>query len=310
MQTITLQLARCPRCPRAAGGVTRARSSGFTLLEVTVALVIVAMLAASLWASLVVAFKARDAAVRQLQGVRQTRVAMDAITRDLHNALPPTGVLAGAFIATPRENGENVDSVTFFATTAQASTTATATVARPDVVEVTLTVLPESMVLTAEVDQPLEENPQLGPRFAPVETGQDDMVLVRRVNDRLLAAVAAQPPYEILARRVEAFTLSYYDGAQWTEEWDSTTMDNQLPQAVEITLQIALDQDDAQPTNASAITTGMTSTSASARTYTMKRIVRPTCHGWAPVDASQAQSNTSDSDGGFGGGGGQGGGSR
>jgi hypothetical protein len=43
---------------------------------------------------------------------------------------------------------------------------------------------------------------------------------------------------EVLCRNVRAFSLRYFDGYTWQESWDSTTLDNALPLAVAMTLEL------------------------------------------------------------------------
>lgn len=266
---------------------TRLEAAAFTLMEVLVALVIVAMIAASLSASLAIAFKARKSAMNQLTGVRQARVALDIIARDLENTLPPTGVLAGAFIATPQENGQGLDSLEFYNTSPLSTQASLAGAA--DIQRVRLMVLPESEVVVSEVDDDLKDPLAQGSRLEQGQTWAGDRyVLVRRVTRRLLAQVEPQPPYEVLARNVVSFTLRYYDGENWLDEWDSTTMENGLPSAVEVTLVFNPAEVDAEQR------ISMESQGASqAREYTMTRIVRPTCYGWTgAAQQEQAQSGT------------------
>ncbi|HEV8292844.1 MAG TPA: type II secretion system protein, partial [Tepidisphaeraceae bacterium] len=73
--------------------------SGFTLLELILAMGMISMLAVSLYATLRVAFKARDSATSGIAPMRSANIALDLLGEDLESALPPTGLLAGAFLA-------------------------------------------------------------------------------------------------------------------------------------------------------------------------------------------------------------------
>src|ERR1051325_10143787 len=73
--------------------------SGFTLLELILAMAMMSMLAVSLYGTLRVAFKARDSAKSGIAPMRSANVALDLLGEDLESALPPTGLLAGAFLA-------------------------------------------------------------------------------------------------------------------------------------------------------------------------------------------------------------------
>lgn len=206
---------------------------GFTLLEVIVALAVVALIAAALFASLSVAFRAKQSAERHLGAIRQARVVMDLLGRDLQAALPPTGILAGAFIAQADVTGPEMDTLEFFC----AAPPGPAVEGAADVQRVLL-----SLMTPEEFDQPITEPDTInaqehGPALRPgSSTGEGRYLLVRSVTRRLLAPVTPQPSRQVIARHVRTFAVRLYDGSQWLDTWDSTTVDNTLPLAVEITL--------------------------------------------------------------------------
>jgi len=72
-------------------------TSGFTLLEMLVATVMVAMLAGSLYASLSIAFKAKTSAETAVETVRKLNLTIELIKADLQSAMTPGGTLAGGF---------------------------------------------------------------------------------------------------------------------------------------------------------------------------------------------------------------------
>src|SRR5262245_37172922 len=94
----------------------RHAAAGFTLLELILAMAIVAALTAALAASLRTAFVARRSTASGLSTARAARLAIDQVARDLQSAIPPGGVLAGAFVATDTTAapGLNGGSVTFY----------------------------------------------------------------------------------------------------------------------------------------------------------------------------------------------------
>ena len=63
--------------------------------------------------------------------------------------------------------------------------------------------------------------------------------LIRTVTRNLLPALQDEPEDQWLMSGVEDVLISYYDGTQWIETWDSTTETNKLPQAVKVELQLA-----------------------------------------------------------------------
>lgn len=210
------------------------RVAAFTLLEVMVALVIVAMIATALFAALTVAFKARKSAMNNLTNLRQLRFAMETVGRDIQTILPPTGVLAGAFYATPADPSENLDTLELF----NAAPAARTMLSGADIQKVVLKVMAESEVQGALVDVDLLDARNQGQRLGSADQEGSDMVLVRRVTRQLLAQVTPEPPYQIIARHVQTFRVRLYDGVDWLDTWDSTTTENTLPQAIEVTLEI------------------------------------------------------------------------
>lgn len=178
-------------------------------MEMLVATALMAVLAGSLYASLHIAFKARSSALAAMDTVRRCDLSMDLIRADLQGAMRPVGTLAGPFVgtmgaATPGAMG---DSLAFFT--------------------------------TAGDIEPV--SPGIGD-IKKVEYAVDlsvagQAVLIRRVTTNLLAIKTPEPIQEVVCRDVTAFTLKYFDGSAWQDQWDSTTMDNALPKAVEVTLE-------------------------------------------------------------------------
>lgn len=253
---------------------------GFTLLEVMVALVIVAMIAAALFAALTVAFKARKSAVNNLTNLRQLRTAMQVVGQDIQTTLPPTGILAGAFTSTPDDPQSNVDLLVLFNTSPSTSQLLTGA---GDIQQVTLSVMTQADVQAAIIDPELLDTRDQGQRLlvTTAEPGSD-LVLVRRVTRQLLPnLVTPEPPLQIIARHVQTFRVRLYDGQDWLDAWDSSTTDNTLPQAVEITLEIKEPVAEGQPLLASS----------QPRVHTMTRVFQIPCYAAAVNDAQQSESN-------------------
>lgn len=177
----------------------RRRPRGFTLLELLLALLISATIAGSLAATLYIAFRARNAAERAVATGRTVDVIGEIITRDLSNALRPTGVLASTFTGTK-------DSVEFYCTG------------------------PESKVAVQG------DCKRVAFTLADDSTGGGHPNLVRDVTTNLLSSTELAPTEERLCGNVVSLAFAYYDGSSWSDAWDSTQHDNTLPVAVEMTL--------------------------------------------------------------------------
>jgi general secretion pathway protein J len=198
-------------------GPGRSRRRGFTLLELLIALGMATLLMASLYGSLHYAFKARERAQAAVEPTRVVAVASDIIRQDLENAQPPTGLLKGPFQAIHQGGGTaDNDTVQFY------------TLGRD---------------MNAADDDPFAEG--IRKVEYAVRSDVNPPVLVRRITRDLLSPIEQQPEEEVLARDVRSFSLRYYDGATWQEEWDSTTLGDVLPMAVMVTIE--LNDPQAQP---------------------------------------------------------------
>ena len=186
----------------------RARKAAFTLLEILVAMTLLSVLAGSLYASLHIAFKARKSAVSAIEPVRTIQLAMELVREDVESALPPTGVLAGAFYGQDAQDdaGRDADSLLCHSSAGG-----------PERAEGTCDIKRIELTFVSPPDAA-------------------ERVLVRRVTTNLLAPQTVEPTEEILCRGVQGFNLMYFNGSDWQDNWDSSSQDNLLPLAVEVTL--------------------------------------------------------------------------
>ncbi len=184
---------------------------GFTLLEMLLAMALMSMLAASLYASLNAAFGGKRTVERALAPARRGAAAMAMLQADIESAVAPTGVLAGEFVADDEEDaaGEPADILLLHTRAPDQSRWE-----------------PRSPIVRLQILPAWDE-----------ET--DEKVLVRRTTVNLLAPEAEEPAEAVLCRGVRSFDLAFYDGTDWVEKWDSTVMGDALPPAVEVTLVLA-----------------------------------------------------------------------
>jgi len=196
--------------------MTTGRTRGFTLLELMLAMTLVAIVSLSLYASLRVAFKAKQSAEAAVAPVRGGAIAADLVCKDLESVPPPTGILAGPFIGTSQAGagaGSELDVLDFYSVGEDAT--------------------------PAQQTLPMQE----GMRHIElsVRTDVDPPVLVRRITRNLLSTTNDDTEEEVLCRGVRSLAIRYFDGTNWYDDWDSTTADNTLPVAVQITLEIQAD---------------------------------------------------------------------
>jgi prepilin-type N-terminal cleavage/methylation domain-containing protein len=247
--------ANIRRPARAASG-----ARAFTLLELLVALAMAGIIAVALYSTLRIAFKADASARAAVEPVRTAELALSLLRSDIEGALPAKSIsldgmtgantdgtivpstLAGPFIGTPggglSGGAGDADYLEFYTTGAPSNAYTPATIVPPtggvgggamggrmggnaaaaamvgsEVRRVALTAI---------------EDPNGGPGLA----------IVRRVTEYLLAPVEQPPADEVLCRGVRSFRLRYFDGTQWVDSWDSTEYQDELPPAVEVTIEL------------------------------------------------------------------------
>ncbi len=181
------------------------RSRAFTLIEMLVAMAMIAVLAGSLYASMRIAFGARRTAEAAVEPLAAVESVFEALGRDLSCAPPPRGILAGPCAGTDGSDdmsGLPSDTIDFFTRPACSPGTA------PGIVRV-------SYGLT---------------------DAEGRRAVARRLTVNLLAPEEQQPEEEILCDNVLALNFRYFDGADWYDTWDSTAAGDSLPVAVEATV--------------------------------------------------------------------------
>lgn len=227
------------------GGTTSARIGGthpvahraFTLLEMIVALAIVVILAAALVASMRVAFKAKQACETATDNARTADLVFDLLRNDLTNATPRGDYISGEMTGT--DNG-TVDDLVLY-------TTATA---------------PERAAANGDVkmvEWTIDK---------PTNGITNDDCLLRRVTRNLLSDVDQTPDEQVVCRGVTGLNFRYFDGTDWQDSWASSEQGEELPMAVEVTVEI----DPSQMAGAAAATPG-----AQPQTVRYVRVFRVPC---------------------------------
>jgi general secretion pathway protein J len=188
----------------------RPDNRGFTLLELLIAMTMMTVIAASLYASMSIGFKARESAERVVEKGRAAEIAVEAIKGMLMSAMVPSGVLAGSFTGEDGENdgGYSADTLSFYTADYNPKEDETAC----DIAKV-------------ELAMSVREN-------------KKERVIARKVTTNLLSPATIDPDEEILCGNVRSMNLQYYDGSGWVDEWASSENDNALPRAVKITVEL------------------------------------------------------------------------
>jgi type II secretion system protein J len=198
-------------------------SRGFTLLEVLMAMAMMSVLAVSLFSTLHVAFRARQAAQAALEPMHKLSLSLNMVADELRGALPITGMLALEFIGEDNQTGQGLanDSILFYTARTHAPWEGHDTGFR----EVEILLVPDP-----------DEN--------------DVQMLVRHTRPTPLTPVRPEPDELVICRGVRSLTVQYYDGSTWRDEWDSETEGAMLPYAVQLTLELMPDPDRVQQDDA------------------------------------------------------------
>lgn len=229
---------RPPRAynPAPTAGCGSASPRAFTLLELLVALAMGVIIAGALYSSLRAGFRARTLAEAQVEPVRTAELATALLRPDFESARPANSTLAGPFVGTDTtgEAGLAADTVEFF--TLGDPTDPLAAMAPAGGAAAG----PASPVGGVAGPAPTGEarQVQIGLVALPGPGGSAEQCLVRRVTTNLLAQVAVEPYEEVLCRNVRSLNIRYYDGLAWQDSWDSTLLENNIPTAVEVMLEL------------------------------------------------------------------------
>jgi prepilin-type N-terminal cleavage/methylation domain-containing protein len=206
------------------------RRAGFTLMEVVLAMLLVSLLAYSLYSAMHIAIVARRSAVSAVEPVRAVVIAADLMRQDLESVMPPVGIYAGQFLGThvTGQGGDN-DSLQFFSM-------------GEDVAAVQRQKELVAQAMQQPTGQSLQQDDPLAEGFRKVELAvRSDVnppVLVRRVQRNLEPSGDPKVEEEIICRDVRSFSLRYFDGTNWQTDWDSTVMGDVLPLSVAMTVEL------------------------------------------------------------------------
>lgn len=198
------------RCPSLPPRPPRRHDGAFTLLEVLLAITVGAVVLTALTGVFFGALRLRERTSRLIESGLPVQRALQVITRDLANLVPPGGSLAGAFSTTP-------------------TNTPLSGQVSPDLF--TATGLREDQA-------PWPDLQKVAYLLLPSTNRQHGKQLVRAVTRNLLALAFETPVYEPLLDGVESLTLRYHDGSQWQSAWDSATAATPLPSAILVELQL------------------------------------------------------------------------
>jgi len=228
----------------------------FTLIEVLLALSVVVILISTMATTVNVAWQSKRVAENAIESVRSTQAVGDIWVNDVGNAVPPSPFAANAesnvyLVAATQAAADNPDSTTD-------STTGQTIVASGGIEGSSatsgITAGSYSLFGPFKGDDKSMNFYTTGPEPKAAIEGDvryieyllalqsvNRLALVRRVDTNILGTNSGgQLPQEVIVTGVKSINFRYYDGANWTNSWDTTdtNTNNSLPYAVSMELTI------------------------------------------------------------------------
>lgn len=180
---------------------------GFTLLEVLIALLILVLLAGALYGTFFSVTRASSAARERTGQLRDLRVTLDLLRRELSSAWYNSSNKKLHFVVEDRDVfGKPASTLDFTAFTVPRQGSA-----------------PSSDVMNV--------------RYRPQEKEENRLILSRQTRDVYLEADTKPYP---LTGWIEGFLVECFDGSAWVKSWD-TELNGKLPKAVRITVTVLAD---------------------------------------------------------------------
>jgi type II secretion system protein J len=220
--------ARIPKCPNSDFGfrhsfiirhssfVIVSRCRAFTLIEVTLALAVSAIILAAVGGVFYSAVRLRERTMAMMDEAAPLQQTVGLLRRDLKGAVPPGGAIAG-FLQSVVVSGNlsQNDGIEIYTTTATLGENAP----WGDIQKVTYQL----------------QDSTTGPRSA----GRD---LIRSVTRNVISTTTEESEDQWLMGNVQDLQFAYFDGVDWRDSWDTTIGGTNLPTAVRVRLQLATDQ--------------------------------------------------------------------
>ena len=198
------------------------RKSGFTLIEVLLAVAVFAIVLAAINSVFFGALRLRNKTIQSFETALPLQQTLQIIQRDFEGIMLPGGKLGGTFTTTiegmeNQQQGFVGERVTPDIYTAAGSVNELAQWADVQKVAYFLTLPTNS---------------------SSASPGKD---LVRQVTHNLLPVNVEEVQPQWLMSGLHDLRLQFYDGLTWTETWDNTVTTN-LPKAIKVQITLAEDQ--------------------------------------------------------------------
>lgn len=192
---------------------------GFTLVEVLVATVCIAIIILALNSTIFTAMRLRTKTTEMVEKAVPLQHALTLITRDLQGIVASNGTLAGSLTTGAAQMGTTQPGGLQFRT---------------------------STGIISENEEVFWGDVQNVSYSLRQSTSSDDvsgMELVRGVTRNLLAVTTNDLTELPLLDGVKSLEYLFYNGTQWTNDWDSTVASPSLPQAIKLVITMTPEED-------------------------------------------------------------------
>jgi general secretion pathway protein J len=190
------------------------RTSAFTLIEMVLAIGVMAMVMLVINSVFFTALRLRDRTADAVDRAQPEQQAMTFLRRDLLNVMAPNGPLSGDFKAgsVSEQNVGGNAAVEMYTTTG-----------------------------ALREDQPWGDIQKVtyelrDPAVVTAPGGKD---LIRSVTRNLLNTVSPEVDDQWMMSGVQDIKFECFDGSQWNDTWDTTSSNTNLPVAVRVRIELA-----------------------------------------------------------------------
>jgi general secretion pathway protein J len=187
------------------------RNKGFTLLEILIAVVLMGILTATVYASYFTVLRARERASEGMEARRELGSTLDLIRREFSAAVYHPNDKHLRFIVEDRDHfGKPASTL-------------------------------EMTTLTPPASGVRKESGIIAVQYRMVDKDQQQ-ILTRREQDIFFESVPVKDAVDVKGyypqmERISSFLVECYDGSKWVRSWD-TTLISKLPQILRITVQV------------------------------------------------------------------------
>ena len=187
-------------------------------MEMLLALAVSAIVLAAMGGVFYSAIRLRERTAALLDETAPVRQALTFMRRDLQGTLPPGGLMAGDFKSGAVNSGIGATVGLQFSTT---------TGVLKDNVP-----YGEVQEVTYELREPV------------IRTNRYGKELIRTVSRNLLSSTALDYNEQFLLANVQTLQFECFDGMEWRDFWDTSLSDTNIPNAIRVRIQLAVENVD------------------------------------------------------------------